>query len=98
MKPSTLQKIIIRNYDNFYTQSRRNDEDPLRGSVYGRLAFKLKMVNPEMEVAKRYIPFLEEFEAGYYDPDENLIEAKLPQNPDAYPYVRNVPLDLSGMA
>jgi radical SAM superfamily enzyme YgiQ (UPF0313 family) len=92
MKPSTLQKIIIENYNTFYSIKRRSVEDPLKGTAFGRGLFKLFMVNPEMRVAEKYIPFLQELEAGLYDGNEHLIESRLPKYDVP---VRHIPLDLS---
>jgi radical SAM superfamily enzyme YgiQ (UPF0313 family) len=97
MKPSTLQKIIVSNYRNFYSRENMHSSDPLAKSAYSRLGFWLRMVNPEIMVAQKYIPFLEEFEKELYDENEHLMESRLPADADTYPYQRQVPIDLSDL-
>ena len=96
MKPSTLQRIIVANYEKFYSL-RRRAADPLKGTAYGRTAMKLFMVNPEMRLAKQYIPILEELEAGLYDEHERLIESRLPPEGARLAHRRHIPIDLSAV-
>ncbi|MCC6555769.1 MAG: B12-binding domain-containing radical SAM protein [Polyangiaceae bacterium] len=94
MKPSTLQRIIIANYEKFYALHRKA-ADPLKGTAYGRTAMKLFMINPELKLARQYIPFLEEMEDGLYDERERLIEDRLPPEGAALSFRRHIPIDLS---
>ncbi|RJQ65547.1 MAG: radical SAM protein [Desulfobacteraceae bacterium] len=97
MKPSTLQKIIIENYEKFYSLKDKSRIDPLKGSLHGRVSFKLHMVKPEMEVARRYIPFLEKLEDGLYDEREHLLESRLPSDFEKIEFYKEIPVDLSGL-
>jgi len=94
MKPSTLQKIIIKNYKKFYSLKRRS-EDHLKGTAYSRMSIKLFSVNPEIAVAEKYIPFLEQFEDGLYDENEHLLEEKLPRDATQHVYIHDIPIDMS---
>jgi hypothetical protein len=84
----------VENYERFYSL-RRRVADPLKGTAYGRTAMKLFMMNPEMKVAKQYIPILEELEDGLYDADEHLIESRLPAEGADLSFRRDIPIDLS---
>lgn len=95
MKPSTLQEIIIENYQKFYSLKQRSEDDPLKGTAYGRGIFKLFMINPEIRVAEKYIPILKELEDGLYDNNENLIESRLPPDGKNLALRKHIPMDLS---
>ncbi len=97
MKPSTLQKSIIANYRRFYSRENRYDADPLAHSAYSRMGFWIRMVNPELMVMERYIPFLEAFEERLYDTDEHLIESRLPADPDSHSFQQRVPIELADL-
>jgi radical SAM superfamily enzyme YgiQ (UPF0313 family) len=97
MKPSTLQRLIIENYDKFYSRKQRTEDDSLMGTTYGRLAFKLKMIDPEIRLARKYIPFLEEMEDGLYDKNEHLLEDRLPRHDGKDHWKRHIPVDLRDM-
>jgi radical SAM superfamily enzyme YgiQ (UPF0313 family) len=91
MKPSTLQRIIIRNYEKFYSLDRLK-------AAFQRVGYKRYLVNPEIRMANRYIPFLEELEEGLYDGNEHLIEERLPRDDASLELPPHIPIDLSDMA
>jgi len=78
MKPSTLQKELIRGHNKFYatTQIAKALLMGQLGKAGHRMLFKYNWYRVNKEV-KQYLPYLEKVEQGLYDENEILIEAKL---------------------
>lgn len=81
MKPSTLQREIMEGQRRFYTRS-GIIKTFLKGTCWRGLhkvyfRYMWERVHREVE---RYIPYLENIEQGYYDENEELLEAKLQED------------------
>lgn len=83
MKPSTLQREMLRSLREMYNL-RRILEVAVKEGLYNALKvswFTYNRVRVEKQI-KGFISFLERVEAPYYDSQENLLEEKLKKRPD----------------
>ena len=83
MKPSTLQREIMRTYDAIFSRSQalRDLLTFHRKRAQWRLFYRLGWRKTRRDVLG-YLPYLEEIEKGYYDENEHLLTDKLKDRPD----------------
>lgn len=83
MKPSTLQREIMRTYDRVLSpwHSVRDLLTGRRRNAQWRLFFWKSWRTTRPRILE-YIPYLEDIEQGYYDENEHLLVEKLKQRPD----------------
>ena len=79
MKPSTLQKELIKGYRQFYSYG-RGIKLFLQGKWrYAAHSIAIWIITHRhlSKHQRRYLKYLEEIEVGLYDENENLIESRL---------------------